>query len=139
MSEAAAFADGVARVASTALSGANIRTDVFAIGNARFQLTAPVRSHEDWLGRALLRRPPPPHGEDALHRMTVWDGLEPDALPPRAPWVATAPEPLGLVGSHSDDVIRCAVDIHTNSLMVTNFARNSSHTWYPSIPALPAW
>jgi hypothetical protein len=46
---------------------------------------------------------------------------------------------LGVVGNHSNDAVRCAIDIPTKSVAVYDPARNTSHTWYPSIPDLPAW
>lgn len=60
-------------------------------------------------------------------------------LPPRPPWEATAPEPLGFVASHSSESLRCAIDIHTELLTVSNFATASSYVWYPAMRALPAW
>jgi hypothetical protein len=60
-------------------------------------------------------------------------------MPPKAPWTATAPEPLGFVASHSDENLRCAIDIHTDSLLISDFAVGRSYTWYPRIDALPAW
>lgn len=139
MNEAAAFADGVARVACSALSEADIQTESFSIGDLSFQLTGRTQAVEDWLGRAFLPSQTSSARSVGQHRLVVWDGIDREVLPPRAPWAAHAPEPLGLVCSHSDDIIRCAIDIHTNSLLVCNFARNSSHTWYPNIAVLPAW
>jgi hypothetical protein len=141
MTEVEAFAESVALRASSALSKRHARRELFSIGGLSFQLIAPEGKADHWLGRAFLERPSGPTHitGPASHRLFVWDGTNSEALPPPPPWIPTALEPLGVVGSHSNDAVRCAVDIHTDSLIVYNFARNSSHTWYPSIVELPAW
>lgn len=138
MTSAEAFADEVAQRVSSVLARTGSRQATFAIGELPFHLVAPHDNSVRWVGRAFLEAPI--KGENAgagLHRLAVWDGTDGDA--PAPPWSATAPEPLGVVGSHSNDAVRCAVDIHTNALIVYDFRHNSSHTWYPSIAELPAW
>jgi hypothetical protein len=133
--DAAAFADAVAERAQAALSRGPTRTQDFAIGPLGLQLTGPAGRPNDWMGRAFLPAPP---GITA-HRLTVWGGTDAASLPPPPSWDAQAIDPLGVVGSHSNDTVRCAIDIHTDSLIVSDFARGCSHTWYPGIASLPPW
>jgi hypothetical protein len=136
-----AFAAAVSLRASSVLSRRRTQTEGFSIGPLSFQLTAPVaQPEEQWLGRAFLKASKGNAIVSATpHRVFAWDGIERDELPPPPPWEPTAPEPLGLVGSHSNETIRCAVDIQTDSLMVSDFERNTSHNWYPNISQLPPW
>ena len=139
MMEAEAFAAEVAQRASSVLSQRGARSEVYSIGGLSFELVGCAETGEQWLGRAFLQGAGVPGRIAGSHRLVVWDGADREALPPPPPWAPGAPEPLGVVGSHSNDAVRCAVDIHTNSLVVYDYSRNVSHTWYPSIPDLPAW
>jgi hypothetical protein len=140
MTPAETFAQEVARRASAALSGTKTRCDTFSIGAARFRLIAPDCAADQSLGSAFPRAPDgPAHSVSDAHQAVVWDGIDQDSLPPERPWSPTAHEPLGVVATYSNEAVRCAFDIHTSSLIIYNFARNTSHTWVPSIRALPAW
>ena len=135
--DANAFANAVATRALSALSRRPTRTETFSIGPVGFQLTAPAGPPNDWMGRAFASGAGV--ADTAPHRLTVWDGTAAEDVPPRPPWDEAALGPLGVVASHSSDSVRCAVDIYTDSLIVSDFAQGCSHTWYPDISALPPW
>ena len=135
------FAEAVSVRASAALSKRKTRRGPFSIGSLSFEVVAPAETADDWLGRAFLQASDGSNesGSGACHTLVAWDGTNREALPPPPPWEATAPEPLGFVESYSNDAVRCAVDIHTGSLIVDSIADNKSYTWFPSICELPAW
>jgi hypothetical protein len=137
MMDGEGFAIAVSERASSVLSRASARTSEFAIGPFAFTLTAPAGSDETWMGRAFLPRRAPDTAPE--HSLFAWDGVTADNLPPPRPWKMTAPWPLGVVASHSNDVVRCAYDFHTDSLIVSHFTDNRSYTWFPDIAALPPW
>lgn len=132
-----AFAVAVGDRASSALSRAPLRTAEFAIGPFAFTLTAPAGTDESWMGRAFLQRETA--NAARVHSLFAWDGVTENNLPPPRPWEETAPEPLGVVASHSNHAVRCAYDIHTESLIVSHFAVDRSYTWFPEIAALAPW
>jgi hypothetical protein len=139
MTDAEAFADEVALRASAALSKRQARSEIFSIGGLSFELTAPGEAPDHWLGRAFPDRPGGGRHAAISHRLVAWDGTSRKAVPPCAPWAPADFGRLGVVGGHTNDVVRCAIDTPTKSIAVYNPARNTSHTWYPSIPDLPAW
>ncbi len=133
-----AYADFVAVRARSALARRTSQTDVFAIGPLTFRLTGPSGAPSDWMGRAFVTDAGA-RDADIAHHVMVWDGTSPDDVHPSVPWAIEDTLPLGLVASHSDDMVRCAVDIHTDSLFVTDFGEGHTCTWYRAIPELPAW
>jgi hypothetical protein len=137
MMDGEAFAVAVGDRASSALSRAPLRTAEFAIGPFAFTLTAPAGTDESWMGRAFLQRETA--NAAPAHSLFAWDGVTADNLPPPRPWEETAPEPLGVVASHSNDAVRCAYDIVIDSLIVSHFAVDRSYTWFPEIAALAPW
>jgi hypothetical protein len=137
MTAAEAFADDVARRASSALSP-ETRSEVFSIGAVAFELVA-SRAPDAWLGGAFPRMTQHPGDKVAPHRLSVWDGTDAASAPPDRPWGPSAHEPLGVVAAFSNDNVRCAFDLHTSSLIVYNYLRNSYYCWFPRIAELPAW
>jgi energy-coupling factor transporter ATP-binding protein EcfA2 len=135
------FAQSVAVRASASLTKRKTRRESFSIGRLSFELVAPAETADGWLGRAFLQASQAlsETGSGACQTLVAWDGTNREDLPPPPPWPATAPEPLGFVESYSNEAVRCAVDIHTGSLIVDNIADNTSYTWFPSICELPAW
>jgi hypothetical protein len=135
-----AFADDVARRASSALAATGTRSEIFSIGDIAFKLISTAIGPDRWLGRAFLKGSGD-CGDKAgsSHRLIAWDGVNARSVPPERPWGPSAHEPLGVVASFSNDNVRCGFDIHTSSLIVYNFRRNSSYAWFPSIAELPAW
>ena len=129
MMDAEAFANAVAGRVAAVLSGRTSRTETYAIGRLPFAIHAPAGQPGDWIGRAF------PGGEAGLrqpaHCLSIWDGIDRSELPPRAPWDPTEAEPLGVYAKRATDAVRCAIDIHTDSLMVCDFARGSSYVWFP--------
>jgi hypothetical protein len=138
MTGAEAYADAVAERASKALSSRLTRTEVFSIGSFTFGLTGPADDPANWMGRAFFAGPPPSQSSPS-HELRVWDGNDAENRPPRARWDPADALPLGVISSHSNESIRCAVDFHTESLIVSHFARRQTHTWYPDIAVLPHW
>jgi hypothetical protein len=133
-----AFAAAVAQRASAALSKRATRRDLFHVGDVAFEIEAPADDAHGWLGRAFLPGAGPPAKTTASpHRLFTWDGTETDTLPPPRPWPPKAIEPRGVVESHSNEAVRCAVDMDTNSLIVYSFAENLSHIWFPNISEMP--
>ena len=141
MTGAETFAAEAALRASAALARRRTREEIFSIGRVSFRLVSCDEKPDEWLGRAFLggSENPAQIAASALHRLVAWDGIAPEALPPPRPWHPNDYEPLGVVRSYSNEAVRCAVDIHTDSLIIFNHAQNSSLTWYPSIVDLPAW
>ena len=140
LTEANIFANEVVRRASVSLSNRKIHTKTYSIGRLSFRLTAPEPETGSWLGHAFLQGPDHSSGATAgLHHLVAWDGTSEEVIPPAPPWPREAIEPLGVVSTHSNAAIRFAFDIHTNSLIVYNFERNLSHTWFPDIVQLPPW
>ena len=135
------FARAVSLRASAVLSKRKTRRSPFSIGSLSFELLAPAETEDDWLGRAFLQADTAltEVSSDGSQTLAVWDGTNREDLPPPRPWQTTAAEPLGFVESYSNDAVRCAVDIHTGSLIVDNVADNKSYMWFPSICELPAW
>ncbi|MEO7775518.1 MAG: hypothetical protein ABIT61_12685 [Steroidobacteraceae bacterium] len=80
----------------------------------------------------------PPHNGQ-IHQVFAWDSSDPRSVPPNRPWGPAAHEPLGVVADYSNDNVRCALDIHTGSLIVFDYRRNASFNWVPSIAEMPAW
>jgi hypothetical protein len=140
MTEAGGFVEAVTERAYAALSTLEAREATFYIGGLPFTLIGSPAT-QDRLGRAFLngREATSTRSLKCLHRLVVWDGTAQDALPPKPPWDATDYSPLGIVGRYSNQDVRFAFDVETNSLIVYNFAKNTSHTWLPSIVQLPAW
>ncbi len=132
-----ALAEVAASRASAALTKRRVRKERFSIGGWPFQLIAPEDRPGEWLGRAF---PVLDHHEKQnsadCHQLTAWDGTGREALPP---WEPNDLVPLGVLERFSNEAIRCAVDIPTDSLIVCNFAQDWSLTCYPSIHDLPAW
>lgn len=138
LTAAEAFAEAVVKRASAALSKRATRRDVFHIGSIPFELVTPGERADEWLGRAFLQCDESPIDADiAPHRLVAWDGTDADALPPPRPWPPKAIEPRGVVDSHSNDAVRCAVDADISSLIVYNFAENMSYNWLPNVLELP--
>ncbi|HST11493.1 MAG TPA: nucleotidyltransferase family protein [Terriglobales bacterium] len=138
LTAAEAFAEAVVKRASAALSKRATRRDVFYIGSIPFELVTPGERADEWLGRAFLQCDESPIDADiAPHRLVAWDGTDADALPPPRPWLPKAIEPRGVVDSHSNDAVRCAVDADISSLIVYNFAENMSYNWLPNFLELP--
>jgi hypothetical protein len=137
MMDGEAFAVAVSERASSALSRIPARTAEFAIGSLSFTLTAPAGDDETWMGRAFLK--PGKASAAPAHALFTWGGVAADERPPPRPWDMAAAQPLGLVGSHTNDVVRCAYDFHTDSLVVSDLAKGRSYTWFPDIGALAPW
>lgn len=134
----ARFAQDVGRWADAALAGSQGRRQRFAVGPVAFELAAPAGADEVWLGRAFLE-PMVEVGHRPLHRLSAWDGLDPAANPAHRPWGENGHEPLGVVNSFSDSDVRCAFDVHTNSLIVFDHRSDRSFTWFPDIMPLAVW
>jgi hypothetical protein len=136
MTPAEAFSQAVARRADSVLSQGHTRREIFAIGGLPFELSCPG-GPDRWLGNAFMVGPI--QAAPDAHRLTVWDGISPAALPPEPPWASADYTPLGVVQGYSNDAVRCAFDVETNALIVQNLVENTSHVWFPSIAQLPAW
>jgi hypothetical protein len=138
MIEAETFAAAVARRAASVLSRSDARSERVAIGDRTIQLIG-AGAALDRLGRAFLKAPAATVPAENVHRLSVWDGVSPDALPPEPPWKSTDYSPLGVVEHLSTQAARFALDVETNSFIAQDAGRNTSHVWFPSIAALPVW
>jgi len=130
-----AYAEAVARRAHAVLSKSPARREVFSIGELSFELICPDEP-DNWLGHALMSGPP---NTGSMHRVTVWDGISAETLPPEPPWTKADYSPLGVVDACSDESFRCAFDVETNALLVCNLAKRESQVWFPNIAQLPEW
>ena len=138
MTKAEAFAEAVAQRASSALSTSGLQERHFYIGNLPVTLVGNAVM-QDILGRAFLSAPGLPPNPSTGHRLVVWDGTSPSALPPEPPWQATDYTAFGVVERYSNEAIRFAFDVETSSLITCDFGDDTSYTWLPSIAQLPEW
>lgn len=141
VTEVEAFAEAAAQRAASTLARSGIHRETLSIGELRFDLVEPASRPERRLGRAFFNwgAQHSEHTPPSSHRLTVWEGTSQDAIPPKLPWSHTYDGPsLGVVGSYAEQAIQCALDAETNSIVTCDVAKDSSHTWFPSISQLPA-
>lgn len=141
ITEAEAFAEAVSERAAARLARSGICRGTLSIGGLGFELFEPISNEDRRLSRAFLSWTPQLQEvkPSPLHRLTVWDGTSRDVAPPKLPWSYTYKGPsLGVVGAYSNHAMRCAFDAETNSIVIYDTVKNTSHTWFPSIAELPA-
>lgn len=134
-----AFAEDLSFRAGEVLADGGARRETFAIGSTVFELVAPAGLANDWLGRAFTGAAAAEPPDSPLHRLLAWSGTHRSTSPPERPWGPSDHEPLGIVQSFTNERVRCAFDVHTSSLIVSDGLRDASYTWYPDISSLPAW
>jgi len=136
VSPAVSFARQVADRAETALPQASSRR--FSIGDVGFEVVASSTGQRH-LSRAFWPFESGAAEPSLSHSILAWDGTDASIGPPPRPWGESGHEPLGIVAAYSDSRVRCALDIHTSTLILHDREQHRSFTWYPAIADLPTW